>query len=282
MTVPRCRRTLKRHARFPGESGTVKAGEDLMSALCRREFAAVLAGSGFSLLAGCGPKPSVGPCPGPEGADLGNFLPVEERLLAEAGDFFEIVERSGPDNKVLRSRARAAPESLELDAVARKMVRAMEAAGGVGIAGPQVGLGLRIVMLKLDYKTDNPYLLFVRNPVIVERSDETVEGYEGCLSIPDVGGLVRRNRRVVVEYTDSSGERTRQVAVDHNAVLWQHEIDHLDGVLYVDRLLGELLPMDEVRRLRRAAEKTNGENPEGPSARNDALEGAPVLLASAI
>ena len=127
----------------------------------------------------------------------------------------------------------------------------MRKAKGVGIAGPQVGLGLRVATLMLDYKTKTPRVVFVRNPVIVKRSDETMDGYEGCLSIPGVGGLVRRNRWIKVQYSAPSGQVLSVEAEGPNAVLWQHELDHLDGVLYLDRLQGKLMPMDEVRRRRK-------------------------------
>jgi peptide deformylase len=154
------------------------------------------------------------------------------------------------------------------------MIETMNRASGVGIAGPQVGLALRVALLKLDYKTDNPYTVFVRNPVIVERSDETVDGYEGCLSIPGVGGLVRRNRWIRVEHVVADGEVVTTEAEDANAVLWQHELDHLDGVLYVDLLLGELLPMDEVRRLREELERGEQSRRFG-----DCLEGSILIVA---
>jgi len=161
--------------------------------------------------------------------------------------------------------------------VAARMERTMRDAGGVGIAGPQVGLSLRIATLLLDYKTDAPHVLFVRNPVIVERSDETLEGYEGCLSVPDVGGLVRRNSWLRLEYEGVDGAPASAEAEGYNAVLWQHELDHLDGVIYLDRLLGALMPMDEVRRLRKEAEereRARGAKPADQARLGDCLEGA--------
>jgi len=129
--------------------------------------------------------------------------------------------------------------------------------------------------LMLDYKTDHPRTVFVRNPLIAERSDETIEGYAGCLSIPGVGGLVRRNRGIRVEHATIEGEVVSCEAEGPNAVLWQHELDHLDGVLYVDKVLGELLPMEEVRRLRKQAEPADVSR--GPSGEH--LEGSLWLVA---
>jgi len=191
---------------------------------------------------------------------------VDERLrVDEQRPDFEVVTRGSQATRILRRRAREVPGALDLAAVAGRMEAAMRTAGGVGIAGPQVGLGLRIAVLELDYKTDKPRTVFARNPLILERSDETLEGYEGCLSVPDVGGLVRRNRWIKVCYQLESGQQVTVEAEGPNAVLWQHELDHLDGVLYLDRLLGELLPMEEVRRLRKQAEqKTPTEPPATP------------------
>jgi peptide deformylase len=92
-----------------------------------------------------------------------------------------------------------------------------------------------------------------------------------------VGGLVRRNRWLRLEYDTADGARATAEAEGYNAVLWQHELDHLDGVIYLDRLLGELLPMDEVRRRRKEAEdreRAAGANPPDQTRRGDCLEGA--------
>jgi peptide deformylase len=210
---------------------------------------------------------------------------VDERLrVDEQRPDFEVVTRGSPATRILRRRAREVPGSLDLENVAGRMEAAMRTAGGVGIAGPQVGLGLRIAVLELDYKTDHPRTVFVRNPLILERSDETMEGYEGCLSVPDVGGLVRRSRWIKVSYQLESGRTETAEAEGPNAVLWQHELDHLDGVLYVDRLLGELLPMEEVRRLREQADKKPpAEPPPSPdvsrSPAAEPFEGSLFLLA---
>lgn len=187
---------------------------------------------------------------------------------------FEIITSKGPASQGLRSRARAVPTDISIQTVARRMEQTMNQAGGVGIAGPQVGLNVRVACLKLDYKEKNSNIIFVMNPVILERSHSAEEGYEGCLSIPGVGGMVRRNTWLRLRYNDMSGKSIETEASGYNAVLWQHELDHLDGILYVDKLLGDLLPMDEVRRLRKDKEreqlKTNNPN---KAARDSHLQG---------
>jgi peptide deformylase len=102
----------------------------------------------------------------------------------------------------------------------------------------------------LDHASEDPKLVFARNPIIVERADESMDSYEDCLSIPNSGGLVRRSSWVKVQYTTNAGARVTADADGFNAVVWQHEIDHLDGTLYVDRLIGDLLSRDDMHRLR--------------------------------
>ncbi len=228
-----------------------------MELMKRRDFLTITSTAGAAVLAGCAmrcPPVQTGtgaaaPTDPPDSDALAEWKwPDEERSLLEVqGPDFEVVVRGCSDTDVLRLRARTVPARLDLTDVAARMARTMVDASGVGIAGPQVGLSLRVATLMLDYKTDKPHTIFVRNPVIIERSDETVDGYEGCLSIPGVGGKVRRNSWIKVTYENEEGEKITTEAHKHNAVLWQHEIDHLDGVLYVDRLLGELMSMEEVR-----------------------------------
>jgi len=229
----------------------------------RRDFLAAAAAAAPWILSGCAGR-SPRPSDPRDGREEGPFAWEREELalVGSAADDFEIVVRGGEGAGVLRRRARPVTPGVDLDRVAARMEKAMLDAPGVGLAGPQVGLSLRVATLMLDYKTDHPRVVFVRNPVIVERSDETADRYEGCLSIPGVGGLVRRSEWIRIEHETAEGEKVSTEAEAHNAVLWQHELDHLDGVLYVDRLLGELLPMEEVRRLRREMEDRMGDGDE--------------------
>lgn len=136
---------------------------------------------------------------------------------------------------LLRARAE---EVTEFDAALRDLVRAMfrtmYRARGQGLAGPQVGVLRRIVVIDLPHE-DSPALVLI-NPRIVERGDETRKFEEGCLSIPGVSALVERATRVVVEAFDAAGEPFRLEAEGDLADCVQHEVDHLDGVLYIDHL----------------------------------------------
>jgi peptide deformylase len=224
-------------------------------------------GAAAGLLTGCATRALRLPPAGGHPEEPWSLSQKERRLLEARRPDFALVVKGGPGAAVLRRRARPVPPGMDLERVAARMERTMRKAGGVGIAGPQVGLPLRVASLVLDYKTDHPRVVFVRNPLIVERSEENIEGYEGCLSVPGVGGLVRRSRWIRVRHTALDGEVRTTSADGANAVLWQHELDHLDGVLYVDRLLGQLLPMDEVRRRRRELEQKNKRDTTSDDAR---------------
>jgi len=215
----------------------------------------------------------IGCAPSPSGRRSEARLPDEaarvgtDRPELDTEDF-DIVQRGAPDARVLRQWARPVPAGVDLGAVEARLVRTMRGAGGVGLAGPQVGLGLRVAVVLHGWRGSEPRLVFARNPEIVERSDDTIEFYEACLSIAGVGGLVRRSRwvRVLDEAPDGSARVTEAEGAD--AVLWQHEIDHLDGVLYTDRLLGQLLPIEEMRRRREEQERRRDDKPQ---ARADAV-----------
>ncbi len=170
----------------------------------------------------------------------------EEVLVRQNRSDFDVVVNDPPRSSVLRRRARAAPVGMDLGLIPERMINTMNASDGVGLAGPQVGLSLRVAAVLLDHDSDSPRTLFALNPVITSRSNDSALGWEGCLSIPDVGGRVRRNRRITVEYSLATGERISEEAEGFNAAIWQHEIDHLDGVLYTDRLVGKLLPWEKV------------------------------------
>jgi peptide deformylase len=140
---------------------------------------------------------------------------------------------------VLRSKSRSVPGvTPKLVAFARQMLKTMREANGIGLAAPQVGVLLRFFVVELpeDEENDQPaevYILF--NPEIVKGSGEQV-GYEGCLSIPGYVGEVARKERVTVQALDEKGRPVRYKLEGYLARVFQHEIDHLDGVLYTDRL----------------------------------------------
>lgn len=139
-------------------------------------------------------------------------------------------------HEALRSSAKEiAPEEIDegLRTLAGEMVKTMYERGGVGLAGPQVGVSRRIICYDLSEERDRPQVLL--NPRVVERSGRVVEE-EGCLSVPGVNGKVKRAARVVVEGLTLEGEAVRIEAEGLAARMFQHECDHLEGVLFCDRL----------------------------------------------
>ena len=114
------------------------------------------------------------------------------------------------------------------------LLETMRAAKGVGLAANQIGEARRIAVV--DIGEEDPPLLVLINPVILERSDESETAEEGCLSIPDIFGDVERHAHVVVEALDRDGTKFRAEAKGYKARAIQHEIDHLDGILFLDHL----------------------------------------------
>jgi peptide deformylase len=134
-------------------------------------------------------------------------------------------------------RQRAAPVATVDDAVRRlvdDLFETMRAAKGVGLAANQVGSARRVAVV--DVGEDNPPPLVLINPRIVQASDVTETAEEGCLSIPDMYGEVERPLAVTLEALDRDGRPYRAEVAGFKARAVQHEIDHLDGVLFLDHL----------------------------------------------
>lgn len=144
----------------------------------------------------------------------------------------------------------------ELRDLAADMVETVHAAPGVGLAAPQVGVELRLAVVDLSVGQDPEQLLVLVNPEVLEEDGQATE-VEGCLSIPEVTDKVERPSRVRVRARDLHGRPFETEADDWLARAVLHEIDHLDGVLFVDRLRG--LRKDRARRqLRKLAEAREG------------------------
>jgi peptide deformylase len=125
----------------------------------------------------------------------------------------------------------------EFDRLIADMFETMYDAKGIGLAAPQVGISQRLVVVDVNDEGGvalGPTALF--NPRVVEAGPETDKGEEGCLSIPGVSGVVERPWQVVVEAEDREGKTVRIEATDMLARCLQHEIDHLNGVLFIDRM----------------------------------------------
>ncbi len=148
-----------------------------------------------------------------------------------------------PDNPILRKKAhRVTTFDGKLQKLAEDMVETMLAAPGVGLAAPQVAVSQRLIVVRLpdddesrkEYGDQAGVLYTVVNPEIVKASKEMVEGVEACLSIPGYFGAVDRHESVVIRGQDLKGKALRIKASGWLARVFQHEIDHLDGRLYID------------------------------------------------
>jgi peptide deformylase len=145
---------------------------------------------------------------------------------------------------VLRQKARKVREfDKKLHQMLDDMRETLLDAPGVGLAAPQIGASQRVILVRLpddehsveEFGEQAGVWHEVVNPEILKPSQELVEGIEGCLSIPGYSGRVERHVSVTVKGQDRRGKEIRIKARDWLARVFQHEIDHLDGVLYIDR-----------------------------------------------
>lgn len=118
--------------------------------------------------------------------------------------------------------------------VGERMLEIMYDFNGIGLAGPQAGLGKRVIVFDLSDTRDEPHVLI--NPVLTEVSKDKVNGEEGCLSFPEINGMVMRHLDVKVTGLNPKGEEVSYEGSELMAAMFQHEIDHLDGIAFVDRL----------------------------------------------
>jgi peptide deformylase len=148
----------------------------------------------------------------------------------------EIVKTPDP---VLRRKAhKITTVDKNLQVLIDDMIETMREAPGVGLAAPQIGISERLVVIEYgDDEDENvPKKLYVLiNPEIVEASEEKVEGIEACLSVPQMVGEVERHEKLVVKALNRHGKPVKVKVDGWMARIFQHEIDHLDGVLFTDR-----------------------------------------------
>ena len=158
-----------------------------------------------------------------------------------------------PDARLRQVASEIPVVDAEIKKLAADMLETMYDAPGIGLAAPQIGELKRIVVMDLskDGEPNDPIVMI--NPEILKYSDETVTTEEGCLSIPEIYYDVERPAEVTVRYTDLDGKTVERDAKDRLAICIQHELDHLDGVLYIDYL--SRLKRDRVLKKFQKAEK---------------------------
>ena len=155
---------------------------------------------------------------------------------------------------VLRRKARAVTKfDKGLQTVIDDMIETMREAPGVGLAAPQIGLAERIIVIEYfereedEENEDAPRKVWaVLNPEIVKSSEEKVLGIEGCLSVPGLVGEVERHAAIQVKGLNRHGKPTKIKAEGWLARIFQHEIDHLNGVIFTDRATRVWQPQDGV------------------------------------
>ncbi|HZQ42793.1 MAG TPA: peptide deformylase [Acidobacteriaceae bacterium] len=160
-----------------------------------------------------------------------------------------------PDPVLSKKGAAVTEFGPELAQFVEEMWASMYAARGIGLAAPQIGVSKRITVIDVSFKERPEERLVLINPEIVERAGKQFEE-EGCLSLPEIREKVQRSARVKVRAQDVNGEFFEAEGEELLARAMQHEIDHLDGVLFIDRL--SALKRDLVKRRIRKLQK-NGE-----------------------
>jgi len=129
----------------------------------------------------------------------------------------------------------------ELETLLEDMRDTMRDLNGAGLAAPQIGVGLRVVIFGMDHNPRYPdadavpFTVLI-NPELTPVGDDMVDGWEGCLSVPGMRGLVPRHRHLRYVGTDESGRPIDRTVSDFHARVVQHEVDHLDGILYPRRI----------------------------------------------
>jgi peptide deformylase len=123
----------------------------------------------------------------------------------------------------------------KLKTLVEEMFESMYAAQGIGLAAPQIGLSQRLTVIDVSFKKDPEARIALINPEIIEREGEQYEE-EGCLSLPEIREKVKRAAKVKVRAQDTDGEWFEVEGEELLSRAFQHEIDHLDGVLFIDRL----------------------------------------------
>ena len=180
--------------------------------------------------------------------DAGDFRTEEVELIAAADDVMRVLTIAEPcDSLVLRDTSLMFSAKALLSEDYARLCSLMVATvthpsqDGVGIAGPQVGLNRRIVAVQRFDKEGEPFEVYP-NIRIIWKADSLAYGPEGCLSVPDRREDVARSQEIIIEYADVSALKgsdipmVRDTIKGFTAVIFQHETDHLDGILYIDRL----------------------------------------------
>jgi peptide deformylase len=149
---------------------------------------------------------------------------------------------TGRNTKILRTVCVPVTSfDAKLKKLVESMVQTMAEAKGLGIAAPQVGVDARACIVILGFGSKNPVTVAMINPEVTYESEYEVLGEEGCLSLPRKFGNVYRAEEIIVQFCDIKGRKQQLKLKDLDARVVLHEIDHLNGVLFIDKLEDELV-----------------------------------------
>lgn len=147
--------------------------------------------------------------------------------------------QTGEKNPILRTVSK---EIKKIDTILKKFAKDMKITmiedDGLGLAAPQVGKNIRMIIVTLNYKTKQEVVVTMINPKILSHGDDMAIAEEGCLSLPEIYEKVARYTKIVVEFLNLDGSKQVLALGDLNARVVQHEVDHLDAILFIDRARG--------------------------------------------
>jgi peptide deformylase len=177
-----------------------------------------------------------------------------------------VLEIAKLGNPVLREKAlpvkREEIKSDEIQTLIDDMVETMKKNQGMGLAAPQVSVSKQIVVIELDSEEGQIPMNVLINPKFKFLSKDESEDWEGCLSIDNLRGKVPRSRKVIVTALDGKGKDITIEAEGIFAVVLQHEIDHLDGILYIDRMK-DMTTLSQLKELSLYGKDYAGKGKEG-------------------
>lgn len=160
-------------------------------------------------------------------------MDVTEKETKKSGKIHEVVK--WPDPVLSKPGEKVTVFDAKLKKLTEEMFDSMYAAQGIGLAAPQIAISKRITVIDVSFKKNPADRIVLINPEIIEREGKQVEE-EGCLSLPEIREKVSRAAKVKVKAQDVTGEWFEMEGEELLARAFQHEIDHLEGVLFIDRL----------------------------------------------
>lgn len=141
-----------------------------------------------------------------------------------------------PDRRLRQKSKDLKPEEIKkLKSLISDMVETMHANDGIGLAAPQIGQNIRLAVVIGKQAMPNKKELVLINPKITKRSWRQIKDFEGCLSVPDAAVEVKRHKKITVTALDEKARPVNYTVSDYLARVFQHEIDHLDGILIIDK-----------------------------------------------